>query len=154
MPNFYEMSLMLAAVNEISVSPDLEIPRTPSPPRSKASSLTPDESAQRIIPLMIGREVVLSLLGLKILDARANEVLTRIVQEDEDPSNPMLLSHVSNAELKAVATLVSKVLRWAVSKKKDATMGVYARQLEGLAEKAFDALVRAEKNAANGPNDR
>ena len=148
MPNFYEMTRILAAVNEISVSPDLEIPRMPRPPRSKATSLVPDESAQRIIPLMIGRDVALALLGLKILDARANEVLTRIVHEDEDPSNPMLLSHVSNAELKAVATLVGKVLRWSVSKKKDATMGVYARQLEEIAEKAFDALARAVDRAA------
>jgi hypothetical protein len=151
MTNFYEMTCILSAVNEISASPHLDIPAPLSPPRSKTTSLMPDENAQRIIPLMISREVVLALLGLKITDPVANEVLTRIVQEDEDPSNPVLLSHVSNAELKAVAAMAGKILRWAVSKRKDDVMGAHARRLEEIAEKAFDALERAEKNAANVP---
>jgi len=156
MVSFYEMLRILeatAAVNEIAVNPALQAPAQPPSPRRGSANLVPAAEAQRIIPLVLPRKAVKALMGLHMPVAGAEEVLDRMVSEDDDPSRPVLLSYVSNSELNSLSTLASRIMRWAASHRNDVYQGVAASDLERFADQMFDALQRAQDNAVNGPAD-
>jgi len=153
MPSFYDMLRIIDGsppLSEIAVSPDMEMPAASRPQRGSTSRLEPDVGAQRVIPLMVRRMTALTLRGLGIPETLGNNVIDRMVDEDEDPSNPMLLSYVSNVELKSLATLASHVLKWSVSKRNDPELGPKAKRLGDVAEQMFDAIQRAQEQAVNG----
>jgi len=142
------MLLILKAngsVNEIAVNPGLRVATGQAPSRGGSERLSTDTSVHRIIPLVLPRKAVKGLIGLHMPVSGSMEVLERMEAEDKDPSSPVLLSYVSNVELNSLMTLASRLLRLAVSKS-DA-------QLQRFADSMFDALGRAQGNAANSPVD-
>ncbi len=101
MKTFYEMlGIIGGRVDEISASPDFS-PVSPerSGPRNAQGSLGPDANKQNIIPFLLSKKVVEFMSNLDLDSSHIKNVIGRMREQKSEPSDPMLITYVSNTEL-------------------------------------------------------